>query len=64
MLWPIKLIWRLFTAILALTGRLVAILIGLVLLMVGALLTITGIGAVVGIPFMGIGMLLIARGLF
>ncbi len=64
LLWPIRFVWRVLTAILALTGRLIALLIGFVLLLVGALLTITGIGAIVGIPFMALGFLLIVRGLF
>lgn len=63
-LWPVRFVWRVLTAILALTGRVIALLVGFALLLVGALLTITGIGAIVGIPFMGLGFLLIMRGLF
>ncbi len=64
LLWPVRFVWRVLTAILALTGRLIALLIGFALVLFGALLTITGIGAIVGIPFMGLGFLLIVRGLF
>jgi hypothetical protein len=62
--WPFVALWRLLTAILALTGRLIGVVLGLVLLIVGLLLTITVVGAVVGIPLLLFGLLLIIRGLF
>jgi len=46
------------------TGRLVAVILGLVFLIVGGILTITVVGAIVGIPFIIFGLLLIVRGLF
>jgi hypothetical protein len=64
LLWPFMALWRLLAGIFALTGRLLAVVLGLVLLIVGLLLTITVIGAVVGIPLMIFGLLLILRGLF
>lgn len=45
-------------------GRLIAILIGLVLLIVGLMLTLTILGAIIGIPLMLFGFLLVVRGLF
>jgi hypothetical protein len=63
-LWPFKLIWQLLSGILQLTGRLVAVVLGLVVLIVGAVLSATGLGACIGIPLMAFGALLIARGLF
>jgi hypothetical protein len=63
-LWPFWAIWRLVIGIVAATGRLVAVIIGLVFLIVGGILTVTVIGAIVGIPFIIFGLLLIVRGLF
>jgi hypothetical protein len=64
LLWPFWLIWRLVGGILALTGRLVAVVLGLVLMLVGGLLCLTIIGAVVGIPLFLVGVFLVFRGLF
>lgn len=63
-LWPFYAIWRLVIAIVAGTGRLVAVILGLVFLIVGVVLTITVIGAIVGVPFIIFGLLLMLRGLF
>ena len=62
--WPFVALWHLGTWILALTGRLVALVIGVVLICVGLILTVTVVGAVVGIPLIVVGVLLIARALF
>jgi hypothetical protein len=64
LLWPFWAVWRLVTLILALTGRLVAAVLGLVLLIVGVLLTVTVVGAIVGIPLIIFGFLLVLRGIF
>jgi hypothetical protein len=64
MLWPFRAIWRLVAGVVALTGRLVAALLGLVLMIAGVLLSVTVIGAVVGVPLIIFGFLLILRGLF
>jgi hypothetical protein len=63
-LWPFWAIWKLVVGIVAATGRLVAVIIGLVFLIVGVVLTVTVIGAIVGIPFIIFGLLLMVRGLF
>lgn len=63
-LWPFWAIWRLLTFIVELTGRLVAVVIGLVLMIVGALVSLTVIGAVIGVPLILIGFLLVLRGFF
>jgi hypothetical protein len=64
LLWPFYAIWRLVAFILEVTGRLIGVVLGLVLLILGLLVSLTVIGAVVGIPLMILGMLLILRGLF
>jgi hypothetical protein len=63
-LWPFWAIWKLVIGIVAGTGRLVAVILGLVFLIVGVVLTVTVVGAIVGIPFFIFGLLLIFRGLF
>jgi hypothetical protein len=61
---PFVWIWQLVSFILGLTGRLIAVLLGFVLLIGGILLTLTIIGAIVGIPLLILGFALIVRGLF
>ena len=63
-LWPFWAIWKLVVGIVAGTGRLMAVILGLVFLIVGIVLTVTVIGAIVGIPFIIFGLLLMVRGLF
>lgn len=63
-LWPFWVVWRLVIGIIAVTGRLVGAIIGLVLMIVGVILTITIIGAIVGIPLIIFGFLLMVRSIF
>jgi len=63
-LWPFVALWRLVTGILVLTGRLVAVILGLVFVLFGALLSATVVGAIVGVPLILFGGLLVVRGLF
>ena len=63
-LWPFWAIWQLLTWILQATGRLVAVILGLVLMIVGFIVTLTVIGAIIGVPLFIIGLLLVFRGLF
>jgi uncharacterized membrane protein (DUF106 family) len=64
LLWPFVAVWRLVTFILSITGRFIAVVLGFVLGVVGFLLTVTIIGAIVGVPMMVLGLLLVLRGLF
>ncbi len=61
---PFVWLWNFVAAIVKLTGRLVAVLLGLVLLIAGAILTVTVVGAILGIPLLVVGFLLVMRGLF
>ena len=63
-LWPFAAIWKLLAVIVELTGRLVAMILGVVLVLVGGLVSLTVIGAIVGIPLALIGLLLFLKGLF
>jgi len=60
-LWPFVALWDLLTWILNLTGRLIAAVLGLVLMVAGIILTITVIAAPVGIPLVILGLLLMIR---
>lgn len=63
-LWPFQAIWRLITWIVRLTGRLLAIILGFALIIIGAVLCITIILLPVGVPMIVFGFLLTMRGLF
>ncbi len=63
-LWPFKAIWDLVVWVVSLTGRLIAVVLGLVFLLVGGILTATVIGAIIGIPLAIFGFMLIMRGLW
>ena len=64
LLWPLIALWRLVTTILELTGRFVAMVLGLVLMLAGSLVSLTIVGAIVGIPLFIIGFMLVLRGIF
>lgn len=64
LLWPFVALWRLLTFLLEATGRLVLVVLGAALLLAGVLVSLTVIGAIVGIPLAFIGVLLLLRGLF
>lgn len=62
--WPFRMIWALIELVFKLTGRLIAAVIGLVLMIAGIILTITIVGAVAGVPLAIAGFLLLVRALF
>lgn len=62
--WPFVALWRLVTWILELTGRLVAVVLGFVFMAIGAILSATVVGAIIGVPLFLFGVLLVFRGLF
>ena len=64
LLWPFAAIWRLVSFVFELAGRLLAIVLGVVLMILGVVVSLTVIGAVVGIPMILFGMLLVVRGFF
>lgn len=63
-LWPFAAIWKLLAVIVEMTGRFVAMVLGIVLMLVGVIVSLTIIGAIVGIPLGIIGLLLFLRGMF
>ncbi len=64
LMWPFEALWWLVTTILALTGRLIVVLLGMILMLVGGLISATLVGAIIGIPLLFFGVLLVLRGLF
>ena len=64
LLYPFWLLWRLVIWIIEATGRLIGAILGLVLMIVGVLLTLTVIGAIIGIPLIIFGFMLTIRSLF
>ena len=63
-LWPLYALWRLLTFILEVTGRIVCAVMGLALMAVGVMLSISVVGAPVGIPLAVLGFLLLVRAFF
>ena len=64
LLWPFVALWSLLTFILKLTGRVIAAVLALALMIIGLFLTLTLIAAPVGIPFFLFGLLLMVRSIF
>ena len=62
--WPFTAIWKLLAVIVELTGRLVAMILGIVLMIVGVLVSLTLVGAIIGIPLAIVGLLLFLKGIF
>lgn len=62
--WPFWALWKLLEAVLKLTGRLVAITVGLAFLIAGVVLCFTVLGLPAGLPLAAVGLLLLVRGLF
>ena len=58
---PFTALWWMLTLIFSLTGRLIAAILGIVLMVVGGLMASTIILLPLGIPFLVLGLLLLAR---
>jgi hypothetical protein len=63
-LWPFVAVWKLLATIVEMTGRLLAMILGIVLMLAGFLVSLTIVGAIVGIPLAIVGFLLFVRGIF
>jgi len=63
-LWPFAAIWKLLAVIVEMTGRFVAMILGIVFVIVGVIASLTIIGAIIGVPLAVIGLLLFFRGMF
>ena len=58
---PVVAVWRLLELLVSFTGRLLALGLGLTFVVVGMVLTVTVIGAFLGIPLALLGVLLMVR---
>ena len=63
-LWPFAALWKLLAVIVEMSGRFVAMVLGIVFIIVGIIVSLTIIGAIVGVPLAIIGLLLLLRGIF
>jgi len=63
-LWPFAALWKLLAVIVEMTGRFLAMVLGIVFIVVGIIISLTIVGAIVGIPLAIIGLLLLLRGMF
>jgi hypothetical protein len=63
-LWPFAAIWKLLAVIVEMTGRFVAMVLGIVLILVGVIVSLTIVGAIIGVPLAFVGLLLLLRGMF
>ena len=64
LLWPFYAIWRLLTLVVELIGRLLCGILGIGLMITGVTITLSIIGAPVGIPLASVGFLLLVRSIF
>ena len=64
LLWPFYAIWRLLTLLVEFIGRLLCGVLGLGLMIAGVAVTMSIVGAPVGIPLASIGFLLLVRAIF
>ncbi len=63
-LWPFYTIWKLLTLILNITGRIICALLGIVMMIAGVAISLSIVGAILGIPLAAFGFLLAIRALF
>jgi hypothetical protein len=64
LLWPFYAVWKLLTFILSVTGRILCALLGMILMAAGVGLSLSIVGAVIGVPLASFGFLLVVRALF
>lgn len=64
LLWPFYAIWRLLTFILEVIGRVLCALVGIALMVAGTAITMSVVGAPVGIPLAAFGFLFLVRAIF
>ena len=64
LLWPFYAIWRLLTFVLNVAGRLICSILGLGFMIAGIAITMSVVGAPIGIPLASLGFLLLLRAVF
>jgi len=61
---PFVILWRLVNFVLSVMGRLITAAVGFMLIIIGIVISLTVVGAVVGIPLGLVGTLLLIRAIF
>jgi hypothetical protein len=64
LLWPFYAIWQLLTFVLNVAGRLICSIVGLGFMIAGVAITMSVVGAPIGIPLASFGFLLLLRAVF
>ena len=64
LVWPFVAVWRLVAFVFEFVGRFFAVTLGLILMLLGVVVSLTGIGAIIGVPLLLFGVVLIIRGFF
>ncbi|MCL2376974.1 MAG: hypothetical protein FWC76_06200 [Defluviitaleaceae bacterium] len=64
LLFPFRVIWWLICFFFSLTGRLLGVIIGSLLMAAGLAITLTFVGAIFGIPIGILGLLLVVKSIF
>ena len=64
LLWPFYAVWRFLTIVISIIGRLLSAILGFVLMFAGVAISLSVVGAPVGIPLAVLGFLLTVRALF
>ncbi len=64
LLWPFYAIWCLLTFVLNFVGRVICSILGIGIMIAGIAITISVVGAPIGIPLASLGFLLLIRALF
>ena len=64
LLWPFYAIWRLLTFVLNVVGRIICAILGLGIMIAGVAITMSVVGAPIGIPLASLGFLLLLRAVF
>ena len=64
LLWPFYAVWRLLSLVLSIVGRLLCSILGIAITIAGVVITMSVVGAPLGIPLASLGFLLLVRALF
>ncbi|MBQ6692685.1 MAG: hypothetical protein IJN00_05070, partial [Clostridia bacterium] len=62
--WPFKMLWSFVGVVFLAIGKLMSLLLGLLITVIGAVLCATLVGAIVGIPLIILGVTMMIRSLF
>ena len=62
--WPFRLLYKIGMFFISLVGKTISLMLGLVLLVLGILISMTIVGLVIGLPFIMMGSLIMLSALF